>query len=529
MKSNINTSNYTTQELRELALNSLYFFGRAILGWDWLVPHVHGKVAKPLENPDNKRIQLTLPRGFLKTTFAAITYAMWRVLPPRKEYEKRGQKDPLHDPNARILIVQNSRDNARKRINVIRGHIEDNDLLQELFPEIIPDKFHGSKLRWSDTHAEISRSEKHPEATWEAAGIGTSLVSRHYSEIIEDDIIAPRKDDVSGSEAIPTRDEVEKAIGFHKTAISLLANPKDGRIINIGTRWSKYDVIQYIINEQMPPFVRIDLPAIDEDGEPTYPERFDLDTLESIKHEQGTYIYSSQYLNKPYDTDNMVFKPGWLQTYDEAPPREDMTVYTAVDPAISQRKDSDYTVVITAGITGNREFYVLGYDRERIDPSDTIDIIFDHFYQYDPEKIIVESVQYQQALAHFLEREAEDRGTYLPVEEWKPGNKKKKEARIRGLQPIAQRRKLFIRPYHRELRKELLDFPYSQHDDVSDALATIKINAIIPQAKSSQEQTNNYLDEILAELRSRGSRGDLPFKDQTAIDRRTVKSYFRNK
>lgn len=502
------------KEMRELALNSLYFFAKAILGWDWLEPHVHREPGEMLEDETNKRLQFTLPRGFIKTTFLTISYAIWRALPPREEYAEQNLTDPLHDPNVRILIVQNTIGNARKRINVIRTQFENNVLLQRLFPEIIPEKFQGSNRRWSDSHAQIERTESHPEATWEAAGVGTSLVSRHYSEIIEDDIIAPRKDDITGTEAMPTREEVEKAIGFHRSAISLLANPKDGRIINIGTRWSKFDVIQYIIDEQMPPYKRFELSALDENGNPTYPERFDKETLEGIKAEQGTYIFSSQYLNKPYDSSKMVFKPNWIRKRKTMPDLSEMKIYTSVDPAIGQKKDNDYSVILTAGVTAYRELCVLEYVRRKLNPSEIIAEIFNHNGVYSPLKVIIESTAWQAALAHFTRKEALERLEYLPIVEFKP--KRAKETRIRGLQPIAQREKLFIRPYHKELYTELIDFPYGNHDDIADALAQVKIHASFPSTPiQQQEQTNETLEQILSELRT-GKTG-LPFADQTAV------------
>ncbi len=505
---------YSKEELRELCLNSLYFFGRAILNWNWFEPHVHGSVCELLEDENEKRLQFTLPRGFLKTTLITITYSIWRALPPREKYKKREIKDPLHDPNVRILIVQNSRTNARKRVNVIRQHLQHNNLLQKLFPEIIPDTFHGDR-RWSDSHAEIQREEKHPEATWEAAGIGTSLVSRHYSEIIEDDLIAPKKDDMTGTEAMPTREEVEKAIGFHKSAISLLANQETGRVINVGTRWCKYDVIQYIKNEQVPPYKVFEMSALDENNEPTYPERFSKSVLENIKQEQGTYIYSSQYLNQPYDSEKMVFKPEWIKRYNQPPPLEEMKRYISIDPAIGQKKENDFSIVLAAGITSKRELLTLEYERERYNPSELIEKIFEYFERYNPEAVIIETVAYQQALAHFVEKEAMDRFMYLPIIEYSPS--KSKETRIKGLQPIAQRGKLLIRPFHRELAKELRDFPYSEHDDISDALAQCKIHANFPASpREKNQKTNQLLEDIKKEIRNRNRGvGNLPFKDPT--------------
>lgn len=499
------------EELRELSLNSIYFFGRSILGWDWLEPHVHKPLATFMEQM-HQREQINLPRGFLKTTFATITRALWRVLPARKEYYEAGKVDPWHNPNLRILIVQNSRTNAMTRVNVLKRLVQDNQMLNLLFPEIIPKSY--AIQRWSDSAAEIVREERHPEATWEAAGVGTALVSRHFNIIIEDDIIAARHDDVTGDEAIPSREEVEKAIGFHKTAVSLLANPKTGQIINVGTRWAKFDVIQHIIDHQTPPFVRFELSAIDKDGNPTYPERFDLKTLAAIKKEQGTYIYSSQYLNKPYDIDKMVFEQDWIKTYSIEPIPEVMNIYMAVDPAISKKKSADFSVVLCVGLTADRHIYILECVRKKINPTELNNEILSMYKRRNPKKVFIETVAFQEALSHFLKKQSKEEDIYLRVQEVKP--RKSKEVRIRGLQPSVQRGDLHLKPYHKALRLELKDFPYGDHDDVADALAMVMKFARYPGGKSTPGEEKSTLEQLLKELREAARKTDTSFAPQVA-------------
>lgn len=482
-----------------------------------MVPHIHKPLAEFLTQP-YKRKQLTLPRGFLKTT-TMIGYSLWRTLPPRDEYVDKGIKDPWHDPNLRILYVQNMADNARKRVNMIKGIVQKNQLFQTLFPEIIPENF--THVRWSDSAAELRRDESHPEATFEAAGVGTSLVSRHYSIIVEDDIVAARSDDMTGSEAMPTREEVEKAIGFHKLAISLLANPKEGEIINVGTRWSKYDVIEHIVKNQIPPYERFVMSAEDENGDPTYPERFDKEVLQSIKEEQGTYIYSSQYLNQPVDVEKMVFQESWFKYYDIEPtPESGLDVFMSVDPAISRKKGSDNSVVMCAGVTHDRQLYVLEYTARYMNPSELIAEIFRMYSARRPKRIYVETVAYQEALAHFLKQEAKEKGVVLPIVEYKPGRGDNKEARIRGVQPIAMSGRLHLKSWMKGLKIELVDFPYAAHDDIADALAIVVKNVgILPRGpqkpKSQLEGANMFdLERTIRELRARSGKTDLPFKDQ---------------
>lgn len=498
------------EEMRRLGQESLYFFCKGILGFDYMVPHVHGRLANFLQNSEWNRKQVTLPRGYLKTTSATIGYPMWSVLPERNGMKG---KDPWHDPNHRILIEQNTIDNAMKRINMIKTLFEGNSLLQTLYPEIIPESF--NKGRWSDQSAQIRRTQAHPEATFEAAGVGTATVSRHYTKIIEDDIIAAKKDDFTGDEAVPTREEVDKAIGLHKANNSILVNQKSGEIINVGTRWANFDVIQFIIDNQMPPYVRFEMSVWDKEGNPTYPERFDKEVLTQLKREQGTYIFSSQYENNPVNEENMVFPIDKIQEYSYEPDTSGMFVFMAVDPAISKKSKADFTSIMCAATTWDRKLYVLDYVRKKLDPSQQIEEILTMIHRRKPRVVYIETVAYQQALAHFTRIEASKRKIFAPVDDYNPGNQVAKPARIRGIQPIVMRGDLYIRPHFNELKQELRDFPYCLHDDLLDTLSIIVRKLTYPgsPAKLIVNDPQRELALMLKELRENG-KSSLPFNSQ---------------
>ncbi len=484
------------EKLALLGRENFYFFARGILGYDWMTSEVHKPLCEFLQK-QNRRKSIVLPRGFLKTTTCTTAWPIWRA---------------IRDPNLRFLICQNREDNAMKIIQAIRSIFEKHDFFRELYSELIPN---FRKVRWSNMAAEIVRSAGHPEATFEAAGVRTALTSRHYDVIIEDDIISASKDDLTGIEAIPSREEVEKAIGWHKLAVSLLANPKDGEIINVGTRWAKFDVIEHILTEQKDVFEFFHLSALDENGEPTYPERFDKETLNQIKAEQGTYIFSTQYLNSPIDEDNMVFLPDWIQYYDVEPKTSNN--YIIVDPAISERRKADYSCVMCVGAVKDRDLYVLEYVRKRVNPSDLIEIILSMAQRRGALKVAIESVAYQQALSHFFQKEIKEKGIYLQVEEVKPGRNESKDLRIRGLQPMAREGRIFIKPHHTELRSEMLDFPYGAHDDVIDTLAYAPRIIRFPGVGDTRQQPQGYtVGDMLREIRGRNSMKGLPFNKQVS-------------
>jgi phage terminase large subunit-like protein len=236
--------------------------------------------------------------------------------------------------------------------------------------------------------------------------------------------------------------------------------------MNLGTRWAKFDLIQHIIDNE-PNTHHFEMSALTPDDQAVYPERFSRAILREIEEEQGTYIFSSQYLNNPYDPASMIFQPEWLHTWDKLP--EGMRLVIMVDPAISQEKSACFSVVCVLG-AWDQQLYVVDYHRGRYNPSELIDHMFSLSAQYNVMDVAVETVAWQQALAHFFNAECTRRGTFLNVIETKPGAKETKDMRIRGLQPFAQRGALHLAAWMRDLKKEMLDYPFSKTLDIVDAV-----------------------------------------------------------
>ena len=93
------------------------------------------------------------------------------------------------------------------------------------------------------------------------------------------------------------------------------------------------------------------------------------------------------------------------------------------------------------------------------------------YEKYRPRKIGIETVAYQRSLLYFIQEEMRRRQTYLPLQELKATGAK--EVRIRGLLPLYRTGVIFHinTPKARELEEELLLFPQSPHDDISDSMA----------------------------------------------------------
>lgn len=440
------------KSLRAAVTENLYLFARIVLGLDFLYAPLHDPLCDFLAQCP-KRSVIVLPRGFLKTSVVTKAYPIWRA---------------VRNPNIRMLIVSNSEPNAKKMVSQIKQVFERNRVFQWLFPDLIPDFAH---CRWSDLAAEINRDASigYQEATFEGAGVGSNVVSRHYDLIIEDDTLSPRKDDATGAELMPMKEEVDQVIGWHRLATSLLITPDQGEIVVVGTRWAYHDLIGSIIQE-CPEYAHFQRAAV-EDGKPTYPTRFPQTALEFIEKEQGPYMFQALYMNRPVAAEKQIFKPEWVREFEFAP--ANLRTFMAVDLAIKQEESADYNAIIVGGMDSVGRLYILNAVRMRATPREIVDAIFRLAREHPGiERVAVEAVAYQAAMIYMLNDRMVEEGVFLPVEAIKR-RERTKEQRILRLQPLMANGRLWFRPTQPELKRELLEFPYGRHDDMIDAMSDL--------------------------------------------------------
>ena len=478
-------------KLRKRCLSSLFSFCVAVMGYDDITPELHGAYCAFLEN-DIDRKQVTLPRSFVKTWIGSIAYPIWITLPRSAPDEYPAGVDYTNrfwqlGSNMRILVASYVISNAEKMLSLIRKTYESNIAMQILFPEVIP--FNFNKTRWSNESACINRSENFTESTFEAAGTGGASISRHYDLVIEDDLIYAKKDDLSGRELQPDNDDIDKAIGWHKMVTSLLVPGTHTRIYNIGTRWAKKDLVNFI-QETEPSyktFTRgaVNIDELDANGgdwtkcTPTWKTCYDIPQLQRIADAQGSYIFATQYLLRPSSPEEHLFKRAQLQLYrtvHEIP--KEVRIFTTVD--LSQwsepsRKSDCNGVVLTCAWDSKNHCWIMAYDVGRFNPTQIIHAMAKHWKRFSPEAIGVESVYYQKALAHFA-REYMDEGKIprMRIAELSPEGNVSKEVRIMAIEPYASTFALHCREDHKEFMTEFEDYiPNSRlcKKDILDALA----------------------------------------------------------
>ena len=280
----MNLSSEKIKQLKQKGKQSLFFFAFGILGFKDFDKYIHRPICQQLQNyAKNTRIKVVLPRDWFKSTMVSVAYPLWRA---------------VNDPNVRLLITQNSYNNATKKLQAIKQIVEKNALFRALYPEVLP----NSKCRWTKECLEFNRDEVHPEGTIEAAGTGTATTSRHYDVIIEDDTVVPDVDAMGGLMQQPTAMDIEKAIGWHKVCHPMLLHPSESQIIVVGTRWAERDLLSWL-SENAPNYLTITRavrenakgePATPENGGKAVWERFNDTVLDELASDAsiGPYMFA---------------------------------------------------------------------------------------------------------------------------------------------------------------------------------------------------------------------------------------------
>lgn len=472
------------KELRELAMGDLFLFAKGVLGFDWFTEEIHKPLCRKLELypewerdgelrhhekgarlPNNgTNMKIKLPRGWLKTTMCSQAYPIWRA---------------VRNCNIRVLLTQNTKDNAVKKLIVMDDVFLNNQLFRLLFPELIP---RNGIDTWNKDSKCVHRTKALPEGTFDAAGTRTGVVSRHYDLIIEDDTVAPDLDAMGVEVVIPSKNDIDKAIGYHRLVPGLLVHHKESQNLVVGTRWYVEDLLKWIETKEKTLFEHYDRAVTeDKDGNPDpkgeiqYPERFDQEVLDGLKMKLGSYMYRCLYLNQPVLPDEMSFKPEWFQYYETLP--KQLAIHTTVDTA-GDPEDSkgvpDYCVVMTTGkCLSTGRIYVIDYFRQQCNPGELVQAIFDHVKLYSPLSTRIEAVGYQYSLKHWIRERQISENFFFNVDKVSTNHSRlSKNAKIMGLQPLFEAKQVFFRNWMTELATELQSFPMGAFDDIADALSS---------------------------------------------------------
>lgn len=452
---------------RRRGIEDLYFFNSEVLEKDNpkrqknIVPHVHGEWWDWYKNSSSRLKMILVPRGSLKSTFFTVGGTIQMI---------------ARDPDTRVLIANATLGNAQKFVSEVKINLQKNESFRELYGD-----FYNPNEKWTESEIEVKgRSRGVREPTVTAVGVGGNLVSQHYSHIWWDDLV--------NEQNVYTRDQAVKVIDWWKKSLSLL--DPDGTGVIIGTRWSHFELYQYVLDElqdEVDVFVRT---AYNEDGSPYYPELLPQKKLNELRKLEGSYTFSAFYLNNPVDEDRVIIKRSEIHYWGgecpcgerhNRPKRGELSVFASCDPAFAQTSQADYSGIAVVGVDNTNSWWVLETQHGKWRTNELIGRLFETYKRWTPDAMSLEAMGPAVGILQPMQAEMDKRNQYLPIRELKAKSISNKTARFRSiLQPRFQQSKVFVNSKQVELIDELTRYPQSKYDDLLDALADISEIAFPP-------------------------------------------------
>ena len=408
----------------------------------------HKKIAKALHNLMNGDIQnliISMPprAGKSRLMQEFIAYLFWK------------------NPNTTVLYTGHSLNLLQWFSRNIRNRIQSDEYKALFDSRIASDS--SAVNNWN-----IAK-------WWEFAiyGVGGGITGKGWEYLIIDDPYATRQDAESST--------IRKTVSdwYWSTFLSRKQSDKAKQII-IMQRWREDDLVGEILEREKDNWTELKIPALDENGESFWAEKFSKEYFEEIKAKSPLFFYS-QYQQEPFSEWDGDFKKDYFRKIDISEIADKfsrMHIATFIDPAISQKQEADNTAIVTIAIdTMSNFYYLLEVKKLKEQPDRIMRELFETAKYWMGKwltyKVWIEVVHYQKMLALAIRDKMRQEDFYFHLEEITP--RWEKEARIRSiLQPVYSSGRMTHTHTQNidEYELELLKFPNGKHDDMIDACAS---------------------------------------------------------
>jgi predicted phage terminase large subunit-like protein len=373
-----------------------------------------------------------------------------------------------------IGIFSHTRPIAKAFLRQIKGELERNRRLRELFPDILYANPHKDSPKWSeDEGITVQRKSNPKEQTLEAWGlVDGQPTSKHFRVLVYDDVVT--------KDSVTTPDMIAKTTGAIELSYNLGA--EGGVMRFIGTRYHYNDTYR-TIEERGTAKVRKYAATVDgtPQGEPVL---LSAETLADKRRNMGPYTFACQMLQDPRADETQGFREEWLRYWGGGDGRG-LSVYILVDPANSKKAGSDYTVMWVVGLGMDRNYYILDVLRDRLNLTQRCDRLLALHRKWRPMEVRYERYGMQADIQH-IEAEQERQKYRFKITE--VAGQTSKPDRIKRLIPLFEQGRIYLPQLHWVTNyegksvdmihvfkeEEYKAFPVSLHDDMLDALARIE-------------------------------------------------------
>jgi phage terminase large subunit-like protein len=252
------------------------------------------------------------------------------------------------DKTLNILIVNNSAGLSEKFGIQLREYVK------QIGPEF---DLYLSDVKHSSTYLMFTDSQgKLYKGSIRLVGSSGSITGQDADYIILDDVYAGF-DDITPS-------LLQKKIDWFKTIIEQRIEPHT-KLVILHTRWHSEDLQGYLKDKYPDDYEFLEFPAIDENGQPLWPQRYTIDDYRKKQEAMGERQFQAIYQQQPLDLTSDFFYMDHLIFEDQF---DDYAIAKCRSWDIASSDDKlgdqrDYTVGVRMCKTGNGQYWIFDYER----------------------------------------------------------------------------------------------------------------------------------------------------------------------
>ena len=449
--------------------HGLFFLCTAVLSsaWDdkfknFGILHKHVcRFMDPESNPAQRKL-LSIFRGSYKTTVLlglVVKEFCWAIASGK---------------TTSIVYNTATKENAEAFMDDFRQTMRFCSLLHWIFPEI-PKTPKGYR-KWTKTRVEFAGVKFH------VASLDTKQVSRHYLQIINDDLV---NDDNAFSEV--ERTNVLRKWRMQKSILTRYSKLNVGREYDVGTPYHKLDLMAHLV-KKVPSYEKfiVGYRMFREDGTEylTFPEMYTWKDFELIREDQGEEIFSTQYkLEIPDDasqlaTESDILEWKFLPDY----------FYRGIimDPAGTEnKKKNDPSAFLVFDVDERGNLYVVHTEEVWVDPYKAMKIAEKLQEVYDPDDFWVEKEKYSIFMEAIVDRMAPNLTFGFVSHDNEPPEK-----RVHRLKQYFATHRILFGPNQKTLIRQVLNWGDGGHDDLLMCLAYAVKKMVIPTKRERREREN---------------------------------------
>lgn len=321
-------------EFDKITFNNLYNFYKRFIVSNFedkcQAPHIK-KLSEILTNvifnPDFKdRVAIAMPPQHSKSSLTTVALSAWLI---------------CRNPDLRILVI-----NSESELSSEFG-IQIRNLLYHI--SALGFNLKVSKVKFSNTNLKLEKNGKLCRGGIRLTGAAGSITGHPADVVIVDDPYKGLEDEFT-----PTQLS-KKWAWFTNTVEQRLRT--NGKMIVLHTRWHSEDIQGQLKNDpyQKSKYHFVELPAIDKEGRPLWPEYYSLDFYKEKERIMGERKFQAIYQQQPLDLTSDFFhtdKLHWDETYKNlysiASCRSYDMAYTSQKKALENKINADYTAGVHA-------------------------------------------------------------------------------------------------------------------------------------------------------------------------------------